>query len=77
MQIGVGSGYHIGESILRIREAGLSRLRYESNTTERSPKTIGVTRVLIVEPKRHVISLARRGRKDLINKTVATCWTGV
>jgi len=77
MQGSVGAGYHIGKCILRIREAGLSRLRYESNTTKRSPKTIGVRAVLIVEPKRHVIRLAGRGRKDLINKTVAACRTGV
>jgi hypothetical protein len=77
MQGCVGSGYHIVKRILRIRKAALSRLRYESNTTKRSPKTIVSRGVLIVEPKRHVIRLARSGREDLINKTVAACRTGV
>jgi hypothetical protein len=77
MQVSVRSGYHIGKRILRIWKRALSRLRYESNTTKRSPKTIGVSGVLIVEPKRYVIRLARHGREDLINKTVAACRTGV
>ena len=76
MQIGVGSGYHIGKRVLRIWKRALSRLRYESNTTKGSPETIGVRGVLIVEPKRHVIRLAGRGREDLINKTVASSRAG-
>ena len=75
-RVSVASGYHIGKCILRIRKGGLSRLRYESNTTKRSPETIDVTGVLIVEPKAHVIRLARHGREDLINKTVASTRAG-
>jgi hypothetical protein len=77
MQVSVGSGYHIVKSILRIPKGTLSRLRDESHTTKRSPKTIAVRAVAIREPKGHVIRLARRGREDLINKTVATSRTGV
>ena len=76
MQVSVRSGYHIVKRILRIWKPVLNRLRYESNTTKRSPETIGVRGVLIVEPKRHVIRLARHSRESLINKTVAGCRTG-
>jgi hypothetical protein len=71
MQISVVSGYHIGKRKLRIPKGALHRLRYKSNTTKGSPKPIVVSGVLIVEPKRNVIRLARDGRKNLINKTVA------
>jgi hypothetical protein len=76
MQVSVGSGYHIVKSIQRILKGALSRLRYESNTTKRSPKTILTCGVVILEPKGHVIRLARHGRQDLINKTVARNRTG-
>ena len=76
MQVSVGSGRHIGESKLRIRKAALSGLRYESNTTKSSPKTIVSTGVVILEPKGHIIHLARHGRDDLINETVAGSRTG-
>src|SRR4029453_16387999 len=45
LQVSVISGHHIGKGILRIPEGALSRLRYEDNTTNRSPKTI-VSRVV-------------------------------
>src|SRR5205085_12366208 len=41
MQVSIGSGYHIVKSKQRVIKTALNRLRYESNTTERSPKTIG------------------------------------
>ena len=70
MQVGVGSGYHIGKRILRIRKAALNRLRYENNTTKISPKTIVVSGVDVREPKGHVIPLAGHGRDGLIKKPV-------
>jgi hypothetical protein len=76
MQLSVGSGHHIGKCKLRIPKGALNRLRDESNTTKRSPKTIVSTVVVILEPKGHVIRLARHGRDDLINKTVAAHRTG-
>ena len=77
MQVSVGSGYHIVKSELRIRKAGLRRLRYESYTAKSSPKTIVVRGVAIREPKGHVIRLARHGREHLISKTVAGIRTGL
>ena len=71
MQISVGSGHHIRKSKLRIPKGALNRLRYESDTTKRSPKTIVSSGVNILEPKGYIIRLARHGRNDLINKTVA------
>ena len=76
MQVSVGSGHHIGKCKLRIPKEALNPLRYESNTTKRSPKTILSSVVVILEPKGHVIRLARHGRDDLINKTVAAYRTG-
>ena len=76
MQVSVGSGYHIVESVLRIPKGGLRRLRYESNTTKSSPKTILTSGVVIPKPKGHVIRCAYCGRQDLINKTVASTRTG-
>src|ERR1041385_8955684 len=77
MQVSVRSGYHIGKSILRIAKGGLRRLRYKRNTTKGSPKTIVVSGIGIVEPKGHVIGLARHGRDYLIRKTVASGRTGL
>jgi hypothetical protein len=77
MQVSVGSGYHIGKSKLRIPKTGLTRLRYESNTTKRSPKTIVSRGVVIPEPKGHVIPLARHGRDGLINETVGSDRAGL
>ena len=76
MQVSVGSGRHIGKCKLRIRKAALSGLRYESNTTKRKPKPVVSRGVIILEPKGHVIRLARHGREGLINKTVAGSRTG-
>src|SRR5438552_14640178 len=76
MQLSIGSGYHIGKSKLRIPKEALSRFRYESNTTKRSPKTIVERAIVILEPKGHVIPLASHGRNRLINKTVADTRTG-
>ena len=67
----------MGKCKLRIPKETLNRLWYESNSTNRSPKTI-VSRVVgIRQPKAYVIRLARHGREDLINKTVAASRTGV
>jgi hypothetical protein len=77
MQVSVGSGYHIVKSIKRIRKGVLNRLRYESNTTKRSPKTIFSRGVVVLEPEGHVIRCARHGREDLINKTIAINRTGL
>ena len=76
MQVSVGSGDHMGKCKLRIPKGRLDALRYESNTTKGSPETVLAGVVLILEQKAHVIRLARHGREDLINKTVATNWTG-
>jgi hypothetical protein len=76
MQVSVGSGHHIVKSKLGIPKGALNRLRYESNTTKRSPKTI-VSRVVVIrEPKAHVIRRARHGRDDLVKKAFAVCRTG-
>jgi hypothetical protein len=77
MQVSVGSGDHIGKCILRIPKGALNGLRNESNTTKRSPKTIGSTGVIIREPKAHVIPLAIHGRENLINKAVTSRRTGL
>jgi hypothetical protein len=77
MQVSGGSGYHTGKSILRIAKGVLNRLRYESDTTKRSPKTIASTAVGIREPEAHVIRLARNGRDGLISKSVASSRTGL
>ena len=77
MQLSVGSGYHIVKSIKRIPKGALNRLRYESNATKRSPKTICSRGVVILEPEGYLIRCARHGREGLINKTVAINRTGL